>query len=89
MKDALNPFKIAQQQLDDAAQRLGLDPAMHELLRWPMQELKVTLPVKMDDGLTRVMRSESPTTPHAGGPRAVSDGIRTRPLIPYVHWQHG
>ena len=34
MKDALNPFKIAQQQLDDAAQRLGLDPAMHELLRW-------------------------------------------------------
>jgi glutamate dehydrogenase (NAD(P)+) len=43
MKDALNPFKIAQQQLDDAAQRLGLDPAMHELLRWPMQELKVIL----------------------------------------------
>ena len=43
MKDALNPFKIAQKQLDDAAQRLGLDPAMHELLRWPMQELKVIL----------------------------------------------
>jgi glutamate dehydrogenase (NAD(P)+) len=43
MKDALNPFQIAQRQLDDAAQRLGLDPAMHELLRWPMQELKVIL----------------------------------------------
>ena len=29
----LNPFKIAQEQLDAAAERLGLDPATHELLR--------------------------------------------------------
>ena len=43
MQDSLNPFTIAQQQLDDAAQKLGLEPAMHELLRWPMQELKVLL----------------------------------------------
>ena len=49
-ENALNPFAIAQQQLDDAAQRLGLDPATHELLRWPMKEYKVLLPVRMDDG---------------------------------------
>ena len=33
----LNPFTIAQQQLDTAAARLGLDPATHELLRWPQK----------------------------------------------------
>ena len=31
----LNPFKIAQAQLDEAAAKLGLDEATHELLRWP------------------------------------------------------
>ena len=34
----LNPFAIAQQQLDEAAKHLGLDKATHELLRWPMRE---------------------------------------------------
>ena len=52
----LNPFAIAQQQLDEAAKHLGLDEATHELLRWPMREYHVTLPVKMDDGTTRVFK---------------------------------
>jgi len=77
MEAALNPFKIAQQQLDDAAQRLGLDPAMHELLRWPMQELKVTLPVKMDDGLTRVFHAFRIAYNTARGP--AKGGIRWHP----------
>ena len=45
-----NPFQVAQQQLDEAAELLKLDGALHELLRWPLRELHVTLPVKMDDG---------------------------------------
>ncbi len=49
-----NPFKIAQAQLDEAAARLGLDEATHELLRWPQLELKVTLPVEMDDGKIKI-----------------------------------
>jgi len=77
MKDALNPFKIAQQQLDDAAQRLGLDPAMHELLRWPMQELKVILPVKMDDGSTKVFHAFRVAYNTARGP--AKGGIRWHP----------
>lgn len=52
----LNPFKIAQAQLDEAAKELELDEATHELLRWPLRELHVTLPVKMDDGSTRVFQ---------------------------------
>jgi len=49
-----NPFKIAQSQLDEAAKRLGLDEATHELLRWPQLEVKVTLPVEMDDGKIKI-----------------------------------
>ena len=50
----LNPFKIAQAQLDEAAKYLDLDEATHELLRWPLRELHVTLPVRMDDGSTKI-----------------------------------
>jgi len=54
MSEKLNPFAIAQQQLDQAAEIMGLDPATHELLRWPLRELHITLPVKMDDGTTKI-----------------------------------
>ncbi|MFC1516326.1 Glu/Leu/Phe/Val dehydrogenase [Thermodesulfobacteriota bacterium] len=77
MSDSLNPFKIAQQQLDDAAEMLGLDPAMHELLRWPMQELKVMLPVKMDDGSTKVFHAFRVAYNTARGP--AKGGIRWHP----------
>jgi glutamate dehydrogenase (NAD(P)+) len=50
----MNPFEIAQHQLDEAAQIMGLEPAVHELLRWPLRELWVTLPVRMDDGTTKI-----------------------------------
>ena len=52
----LNPFTIAQAQLDEAAEQLQLDEATHQLLRWPLRELHVTLPVKMDDGTTKVFQ---------------------------------
>ena len=54
MSDDFNPFAVAQQQLDEAAQHLDLDDATHELLRWPQKEYRVTLPVRMDDGSTKV-----------------------------------
>jgi len=50
MSEELNPFEIAQRQLDTAAEIMQLDPAVHEFLRWPTRELHVTLPVRMDDG---------------------------------------
>lgn len=77
MNDALNPFKIAQKQLDDAAEKLGLDTAMHELLRWPMQELKVILPVKMDDGVTKIFHAFRIAYNTARGP--AKGGIRWHP----------
>jgi len=73
----LNPFKIAQAQLDEAAQRLGLDAATHELLRWPQLEVKVTLPVKMDDGSTRVFHGYRVQYNGARGP--TKGGLRWHP----------
>ena len=55
MTKKLNPFQIAQRQLDAAAEILKLDPAMHAFLREPLRELHVTLPVKMDDLATKTI----------------------------------
>lgn len=49
----LNPFKIAQQQLDSVAKLLKLDPRSHRILRTPMREFKFKIPVKMDNGKIR------------------------------------
>ena len=70
----LNPFKIAQAQLDEAAKHLELDEATHELLRWPLRELHVTLPVRMDDGSTRVFQGFRVQYNDARGP--TKGGIR-------------
>ena len=43
-------WATAQQQLDAAADRLGLDDAMRRVLRAPKRELTVNFPVTMDDG---------------------------------------
>jgi glutamate dehydrogenase (NAD(P)+) len=47
---AINPWQVAQQQFDLAADRLGLDPALRRILRETRRELTVHFPVKMDDG---------------------------------------
>lgn len=77
MKEKLNPFSIAQAQLDNAAEKLGLEESMHELLRWPMHELKVILPVKMDDGSTRIFHAFRIQHNTARGP--AKGGIRWHP----------
>jgi glutamate dehydrogenase (NAD(P)+) len=73
----LNPFRIAQQQLDAAAERLGLDPATHELLRWPQRELTVTLPVQMDDGTVKIFHGYRVQYNTARGP--AKGGLRWHP----------
>lgn len=72
-----NPFEIAQRQLDEAAAILKLDPAVHELLRWPIRELHVSLPVKMDDGTTRVFHGFRVQYNDARGP--TKGGLRFHP----------
>jgi glutamate dehydrogenase (NAD(P)+) len=72
-----NPFLIAQRQLDEAAEIMGLDPAVHELLRWPMRELHVTMPVRMDDGTVKIFHGFRVQYNDARGP--TKGGIRYHP----------
>jgi len=73
----LNPFTIAQRQLDEAAGRLGLDQATRDLLRWPQRELRVTLPVQMDDGNIQIFHAYRIQYNTARGP--AKGGIRWHP----------
>jgi glutamate dehydrogenase (NAD(P)+) len=77
MSEELNPFAIAQQQLDQAAEIMDLDPATHELLRWPLRELHVTLPVRMDDGTVKVFHGFRVQYNDSRGP--TKGGIRYHP----------
>ncbi|HHS98311.1 MAG TPA: Glu/Leu/Phe/Val dehydrogenase [Chloroflexi bacterium] len=77
MAEELNPFAIAQKQLDQAAEIMGLDPATHELLRWPLRELHVTLPVRMDDGTVKIFHGFRVQYNDARGP--TKGGIRYHP----------
>ncbi|MFH1679033.1 MAG: Glu/Leu/Phe/Val dehydrogenase dimerization domain-containing protein, partial [Candidatus Eisenbacteria bacterium] len=74
---SLNPFAIAQQQLDEAADKLGLDQATRELLRSPLREFVVTLPVRMDDGSVKVFRGYRVQYNNARGP--TKGGLRWHP----------
>ena len=76
-EEKLNPFKIAQQQLDEAAEILGLDPGTHAALREPMRELQVSLPVKMDDGTVKVFKGFRVQYNDARGP--TKGGLRFHP----------
>jgi glutamate dehydrogenase (NAD(P)+) len=53
-REDLNPFRIAQIQFDMAAEYLKLDPGLRQILRAPKRVLEVSLPVKMDNGQTKV-----------------------------------
>lgn len=74
---AYNPFKMAQEQFDKVADLLNLDSASRELLRNPMREYHVSIPVKMDDGTVRIFRGYRCQHNDSRGPG--KGGIRFHP----------
>jgi len=52
--DSTNPFEEMMSRFDVAAQKLGLDPGLYKVLREPVRETKVSIPVAMDDGRIEV-----------------------------------
>ncbi|WP_322800518.1 Glu/Leu/Phe/Val dehydrogenase [Thermoflexus sp.] len=76
-QETLNPFEIVQRQLDEVAQVIGLEPHVHEMLRWPKLEIQVTFPVRMDDGSIRIFRGFRVQYNDARGP--AKGGIRYHP----------
>ncbi len=75
--EEMNPFFITQAQLAQAVEHLGLDESLHALLREPLRELHVTLPVRMDDGTVKVFKGFRVQYNDARGP--CKGGIRFHP----------
>ena len=48
--DSASPFDEMMSRFDVAAQKLGLDPGLYKVLREPVRETKVSIPIVMDDG---------------------------------------
>ncbi len=77
MAEELNPFKIAQSQLDAAAKKMKLSASMHEYLREPQRFLQVRIPVRMDNGKTKTFTGFRCQYNDARGP--TKGGIRFHP----------
>ena len=77
MAEELNPFKIAQEQLAEAAQLMRLDRAALEILMEPLRTYTFSIPVKMRDGSTKVFKGFRVHHNDARGP--CKGGIRFHP----------
>ncbi|MCJ7669081.1 MAG: Glu/Leu/Phe/Val dehydrogenase [Dehalococcoidia bacterium] len=53
----INTFDVVKQQIDRCAEILGLSPDITTMLKTPMRELHVSLPVRMDDGHVKVFQA--------------------------------
>jgi len=72
-----NPFEMAQAQFDKVAEILDLEQGSREILRNPLREYQFSIPVKMDDGSTKVFRGFRVQHNDAKGPS--KGGIRFHP----------
>ena len=77
MSKTFNAFEMAQKQFDDVAEILNLDEATRDLLRNPLREYHFSIPVKMDDGTSKVFRGFRCQHNDARGPG--KGGIRFHP----------
>jgi glutamate dehydrogenase (NAD(P)+) len=77
MAKPLNSFEIVQAQIDTCAKILKLDPQITAVLKHPMRELHFFMPVKMDDGSTKVFEGFRVQYNDARGP--AKGGIRFHP----------
>jgi len=73
----VNPFEMAQQQLQDCAKILNLEQGVVDILMQPQKQIQVSIPVKMDNGTTRVFQGFRVQYNNALGP--YKGGIRFHP----------
>jgi len=75
--ESYNSFKVARQQVLEAAKLLNLDDATTEFLSTPQFETNFIVPVKMDSGETKIFQGFRIQYNHARGP--AKGGIRFHP----------
>src|SRR4030043_1065159 len=73
----INPFENAKKQIDACARILGLSPSVMTMVKTPMRELHVSLPVRIDDGSIKVFQGFRVQYNDARGP--AKGGIRFHP----------
>jgi glutamate dehydrogenase (NAD(P)+) len=76
-KESYNAYESAQMQFDKVADQIGLDQATRDLLRQPSREYHFTVPVKMDNGTTKIFNAYRIHHNDARGP--AKGGIRFHP----------
>lgn len=74
---SFNLFAMAQEQFDQVAAILDLEPATRDLLRYPLREYHVSIPVRMDNGSAQIFRGYRVQHNDARGPG--KGGIRFHP----------
>jgi glutamate dehydrogenase (NAD(P)+) len=79
VSENLNPFEIAQQQFDTAAEYLNLPKDLAEILKRPKRQLIVSIPIQMDNGSVRVFEGYRVQHNIARGP--AKGGIRYHPNV--------
>src|SRR5881394_2026780 len=78
-QEELNPFEIAKQQFDRAADYLELEQSLRNVLRSAKRQLIVSIPVRMDGGETKVFEGYRVQHNIARGP--AKGGIRYHPNV--------
>ena len=90
----MNAFEMAQSQFDKVAGQINLDSGVAAILRWPLREYRFQIPIRMDDGSTRVftgyrVQHNDARGPHKGGirfhPNETLDTIRA--LAMWMTWK--
>ena len=74
---SFNPFAMARAQFDKTADMIDLDQGSRDLLRSPLREFHFSIPVRMDDGSTRIFQGFRVQHNDARGP--CKGGIRFHP----------
>lgn len=74
-----NVFEMAQAQVKNACDKLGMEPQVYELLKEPRRVIEVNIPVKMDDGSIKVFKGYRSQHCDAVGP--TKGGIRFHPNV--------
>lgn len=78
-KDNLNPLENAQLQVKMACDELKLDNSVYELLKEPQRVIEISIPVRMDDGTTKIFKGYRSVHNNAIGPG--KGGVRFHPSV--------
>ena len=79
IKDHDNPFESMMERFEIASEKLGLEEDLYNILKVPNKEVKVSLPITMDDGTKKVFKGYRVIHSNILGPS--KGGVRFDPAV--------